>query len=550
MPEDVRPLLCAFVKVRNEILRGNIYRLLDNIERYVDAAVICDDASADGTDEAVRAWVRAQGDGSRFRDLHVPPHEQDFRRELFVKQRMLTIVHEIKPQFVLWMDGDEVLDAQGTRYIRDFCQSVGDSPLMAWRSHYTQFWRNTHWARTDDSFDAGQFIKLWRYAPHLSYDAQIGTHRDQFPQQIRQWISEGRVGQMPFDTLHYGNFGVALRWKCIQYWGGLGGVDRHLVFPHAAYRKVDQDVIPEGAERSDLVDGDRQPSPFTDEQIARIRSFNNLREQQGLFTVIVPAYNRADTLNKALHSLQEQTYDKWVAVVLDDGSTDRTPMLMRQWQDDDPRIFYCRYPKNRGGVAMNEIGMSIACDFGEWWVRLGSDDWFGPRKLEYDAAALAQHDACFGVFQVHRDGHMMEICNPPRPTHLVRRALLTAGFAASWANCAVRTSVLRSIREIYGNFCDLRLKNMEDFLVNARIARSSRGWVWRGNVDGTLIIDPPLEQLTFIEQAIREQRIEFEAAWNCVTTGASGNTLQYMTDENLTRSIITEENIKHGSQVR
>jgi glycosyltransferase involved in cell wall biosynthesis len=218
------------------------------------------------------------------------------------------------------------------------------------------------------------------------------------------------------------------------------------------------------------------------DEIRRIRSMRNLRGLEGWFTVVIPAFNRADTLPKALESLLSQRYEKWLAVVLDDGSTDRTPLLMSEWQERDPRIFYCRYEENLGGVARNEIGMAMACEQSEFWSRLGSDDWWGPGKLESDAAALAAHEAAFGAFTVWRHGKPAEICagswGPSQgvsPSERLRRG----EFLASWANVAARTSVLRRVRERWGNFVDPSLRNMEDSLFNSRVAFLGVEWVWR-----------------------------------------------------------------------
>jgi len=541
-----RPLLCGFLKVRNEIIReGNLYRVLQNMAQYCDAAVICDDASTDGTREAIIAWLSArqhQGIAEHWRFVAVPPSEQSFRRELFWKQTMLDQVHEIAPHFVIWMDGDEVFDRQGTEHLRSFCASVKGSMARAWRFHYTQFWKTTRFARTDGGFDDGYFIKLWRWTPDLSFAVSEGTHQAQFPTQIASVLDIGLVHQGPFEQLHYGNYGTNLRWKVIQYRHGLGGWERHLVFPHASYRPVDQNIIPLHCERSTSTE---IPAAFSTIDELRIRDLYNLKQRPEYFTVAIPAFNRAADLPRALDSLLAQTYEKWIALVLDDGSTDETRDVMRMYQDRDPRIFYCRYPENRGGVAMNEIGMALACEMTEWWTRLGSDDFFGPRKLELDATALRVHDAVYGLYQVHRDGKMEEICNPPAPADMIRRALLTSGFACSWANCAVRTSVLRKIRDVYGNFCDPALRNMEDFLVNTRIARESTGWVFRGLIDGKFLLNPDLKTCSTIQERIKNgEKWDFEAAWNCVTTGASGNTMQSTRDENLTRQLIVKENIK------
>jgi len=57
--------------------------------------------------------------------------------------------------------------------------------------------------------------------------------------------------------------------------------------------------------------------------------------------------------------------------------------------------------------------------------------------------------------------------------------------------------------EVYGNFCDPALRNMEDFLVNARIARESTGWVFRGEIDGKFLLNPSLKTCSGIQDRIR-----------------------------------------------
>lgn len=597
---DDRPLLCLFSKVRQEIVReNNIVRMLANAEAIgVDAAVILDDGSTDGTADVVSGWimrhkpamlthypapgpgVTAIGDDAAIRwhglllDEHHP--ERAFGKELLWKQRMIEVVHTIRPHFVLWMDADEVFDRAGTALLRQFCElrrddapEVLDADVPAWTFHYTQLWRASTWARTDEGFDDGWFWKLWRWTPELSFQRPDeagqwrGLHQPQFPVQVLDAINDGRTRRAPFEQIHYGNFGKSLAWKCIQYARGFGGVGRHLHFTRGVFRPVDPCSLPEGAEHAPVLPLDHhthgkpeagpelslamfmpsRPRPFSSDEVVTIEALGNLHQEPDTFTVVVPTFNRATYLDRTLTSLLDQRYPKWVALVLDDGSTDDTPALMRHWQDRDPRIFYCRYPVNRGGVAMNEIGMRMACEWTSWWTRLGSDDWFGPEKLMYDAKALANYDACYGAYQVNRDEALAEVCNGPLPAVKIREALLGSRFMVSWANCAVRTSVLRDLRQRYGHFCDPRLRNMEDFLVNARIARHSRGWVWRGPLSDSFVIDPtPATCAAVMEQMTRQRGPgELEAIWTCVTTGASGDGLQTAKDENLTRALITRD---------
>lgn len=533
--------IAGFLKVKNEILRaGNIYRVLQNLDGICDCGVIADDASMDGTTELLEEFVSNR---PNWRLLKITAQESSFEKELFVKQKMLQEVHSLRPDWILWLDADEVLDASGTAGLRRWLEQQREVP-PGYRFHYVNLWKSTNWARIDDGFDKGSYIKLWRYSPDLTFNVKHGTHHPQFPQQA---LTEHVA---PFKVIHYGNVGVNLRWKGIQYAGGRGGVDRHIAFGHAPseslasgvgfdkpefsvpnpqYREVASTVLPPGAESWP---GPR-PEPFSLNDIKRIRDFGSLCNLPETFAVIVPTFNRAAFLPKTLDSLLAQTYEKWVCFVLDDGSTDNTAEVLQRYQERDPRIFYARYPSNRGGVAANEIGMRIACEVAEWWTRLGSDDWFGPRKLELDAWALQRHGACWGCYQVQRtdgDGtRLQEVCNRSLTSKVVRSLLLSGGFVVSWANIAVRTSVLREVRRRFGHFVDPRLHNMEDFLANAYIATAT-DFRWRGVVKG---------QFCDAEASGLQSEV-FEAVWNDCTTGASGNVAQSARDEVLTRQLIAE----------
>lgn len=521
--------IAGFAKLRNEILKeGDLTRVLACLDAMCDGGVVADDASSDGTREHLRAWVATRPSWTL---LEVAPAEQAFEKEIAVKQRMLERLGELGHglagsgeqgrgeayfSWVLWLDGDESIDATPDE-VRAYLASLPDD-VPGVRCRYVQLWRNASWARTDQGFADGSFCKFWKVPgawraetgmglacqglvgqgkAGLSFAVEGGTHKQQFPQQIEY----ARCPEAPFTVTHWGNYGKNIVWKAVQYSAGRGGVDRHIAFGHApeeslatgqgfdvaswsapypTYRRVGQGADP-------------QPVPFTIGEIRRVRSFGSMRALPGWFTVVLPTYNRAATLGKALESLLFQSWEQWVCVVLDDGSTDETPALMRSWQDRDPRIFYARYSENRGGVAMNEIGMALACEWTEWWTRLGSDDWWGPGKLARDAEALRQHEACYGPYYDSADGQFLGKKNPERSPEEITTAHLRGLFVVSWANVAARTSVLRRVRERFGAFTDPRLRNCEDFLFNARVTAVGADWHWRpdnGELDAIWTVSP------------------------------------------------------------
>jgi glycosyltransferase involved in cell wall biosynthesis len=97
------------------------------------------------------------------------------------------------------------------------------------------------------------------------------------------------------------------------------------------------------------------------------------------FSIIIPTYNQAQYLTFALDSLLSQIDTDWEAVVVNDGSTDNTPDVLREYADKDARIK--PFHKKNGGTAtaLNE-GLRHAT--GDWVCWLSSDDMFDPKKLE------------------------------------------------------------------------------------------------------------------------------------------------------------------------
>lgn len=95
-------------------------------------------------------------------------------------------------------------------------------------------------------------------------------------------------------------------------------------------------------------------------------------------SVILPTYNRAHVVGRAIRSVLEQTYEDFELIVVDDGSTDGTEEVVRSF--DDPRIRYIRHAQNRGGAAARNTGIRAAR--GEYIAFQDSDDEWLPEKLE------------------------------------------------------------------------------------------------------------------------------------------------------------------------
>ena len=71
-------------------------------------------------------------------------------------------------------------------------------------------------------------------------------------------------------------------------------------------------------------------------------------------SIIIPTYNRAHTLGRAIASVLNQTHGNFEIVVIDDGSTDQTKRLMKEFKD---RVGYIRHDHNLGVSAARNTGV-------------------------------------------------------------------------------------------------------------------------------------------------------------------------------------------------
>jgi glycosyltransferase involved in cell wall biosynthesis len=96
-----------------------------------------------------------------------------------------------------------------------------------------------------------------------------------------------------------------------------------------------------------------------------------------LVSVVMPTYNHARYLDRALQSVLNQTYTNWEAIVIDNHSTDNTDQVMASFRDS--RITYLKIHNNGVIAASRNAGIRIAK--GMWIAFLDSDDWWTNDKL-------------------------------------------------------------------------------------------------------------------------------------------------------------------------
>ena len=105
------------------------------------------------------------------------------------------------------------------------------------------------------------------------------------------------------------------------------------------------------------------------------------------FSVIIPLYNKAPYVRKAVESVVDQNFADWELIVVDDCSTDSSASIVEQITD--PRIRIVRLEENGGvGAARNH---GVAKSTAPYICFLDADDWWEPSFLEEMAGLIERH---------------------------------------------------------------------------------------------------------------------------------------------------------------
>ena len=99
------------------------------------------------------------------------------------------------------------------------------------------------------------------------------------------------------------------------------------------------------------------------------------------FSIIIPLYNKAPYIKKALDSIVSQTFTDWECIIVDDGSTDNSAAVCEEFfvHRTPYTIHLVRQPNSGVASARNK---GVAASKGEYLCFLDADDWWEPTFLE------------------------------------------------------------------------------------------------------------------------------------------------------------------------
>jgi len=120
-----------------------------------------------------------------------------------------------------------------------------------------------------------------------------------------------------------------------------------------------------------------------------------------LISVVIPVFNRGWQLRRALDSLKNQTFSRFEVIVCDDGSTDDSVAIAREFEAD-LNLRIVQMPNSGGPALPRNRGVEMAK--GEWIAYLDSDDWWDPSRLgELLPFLRSEYDFIYHPLRVIKD---------------------------------------------------------------------------------------------------------------------------------------------------
>jgi len=186
-------------------------------------------------------------------------------------------------------------------------------------------------------------------------------------------------------------------------------------------------------------------------------------------SVIIPTYNRANLLPRAIKSVLSQTFKDFELIIVDDGSNDNTKRIVEEFQKRDSRVKYI-WQKNSGGAASPKNN-GIKNTQGNYIAILDSDDEWLPEKLQKQLELFENSSnqkkgfvSCHALVINEKSGKKFEY-KTPRYKNVLKN-ILTQDYMGSGSGMLYKKSVFDNV----GLF-DENLKTGQDWEMRIRLAQ-------------------------------------------------------------------------------
>lgn len=202
------------------------------------------------------------------------------------------------------------------------------------------------------------------------------------------------------------------------------------------------------------------------------------KDKQILISVILPIYNAESYLNRCLDNLINQTYTNLEIICVDDGSTDNSLKLLKEYQDKDNRIKVIHQNNAGPGITRN-IGLSVAT--GDYISFIDADDYSDKEMFNLMLQKQIDYDAdicCCNVAWVYKD--KQENCIPVIKDGLISNDLAMKFIGNDSFNSCLWNKLFK--KELLENFKLIEKLCSEDYDACVRLIAKAKKIYYMGNV--------------------------------------------------------------------
>lgn len=247
----------------------------------------------------------------------------------------------------------------------------------------------------------------------------------------------------------------------------------------------------------------------------------------------MPAHNAAAYLDEAVTSILGQTFRDFEFIIIDDGSTDATPWILKRYAELDSRI-QVHHQENLGMISALNRGCRLAR--GDFIARMDADDISFPDRLQKQLAYIEGHPqiGILGTWicNIDKNGSLRGTWRPPTTSKMLKWTLFF-GVCVAHPSVLMRREVITHLNfyqpdAVHGEDVDLWFRassltefgNISEVLLKYRVWTGSthrRGLQVRNDrqvqllasyIKDVLNIDPPIEAVAGLRQIRVGPRIE------------------------------------------
>jgi glycosyltransferase involved in cell wall biosynthesis len=207
------------------------------------------------------------------------------------------------------------------------------------------------------------------------------------------------------------------------------------------------------------------------------------------FSIVVPLFNKEKFIKRTLNSISEQIYQNFEVLIVDDGSTDNSRLVVEQWvRENGSEKYQIIRQENAGVAAARNLGVISAKQ--EYVAFIDADDYWHPSHLSTIAELIGTYGKSVDMFStaaVHLQNdntyypNLAQYENFEGVVDFFQVTTISNGFVNSSSVCVRRSAMEKKL-------FPLGMKNYEDVITWARISEA-RGFAFSSKRTSVYVID-------------------------------------------------------------